>query len=83
MQKVTLPDGKKGPWEVTRFKTDRMDFSPALHGRAVPVGEWFTRLTCEGRGVVMSDTTAECREHSHALHKATGSCLLNGLGIGM
>jgi hypothetical protein len=83
MQKVTLPDGEKGPWKVTRFQTDRMDFFSAMYGRAVPVGEWFTRLTCKGRGVVMSDTPAERREHSYALHKATGSCLLNGLGIGM
>ena len=31
----------------------------------------------------MSDTPAEQRDHCEAVRRATGSCLLNGLGIGM
>jgi len=82
LEKVTLPEGQKGPWKIERFTTDFMDFHSALRGRAVPVGETYTRVTRNGY-LVMSDTPAEMRDHSTAVWKAKGSCLLNGLGIGM
>ena len=31
----------------------------------------------------MSDTPAEMRDHSYAVRMAKGSCLINGLGIGL
>jgi hypothetical protein len=82
MEKVTLPEMSIGNWKIEHFTTDRMDFGSAFRGRAVPVGETFTKLTRNGM-LIMSDTPAEMRDHSLAVHRATGSCLLNGLGIGM
>lgn len=82
LQKVTLPDMASGEWRIENFKTDRQDFHAMLHGRSVPVGESFTRLM-RGHTLVMSDTPAEMRDHWEAVYEAKGSCLLNGLGIGM
>lgn len=82
MLKVELPNMSKGDWKVENFTLDRMDFSSFKYGREIPVGESFTRLL-RGYTCVMSDTPAEQRDHSYAVYKATGSCLINGLGIGM
>ena len=82
IEKVSLPAMAKGPWKIERFKVDAPDFHSMLRGRGVPVGEEFTRLM-RGRTVVMSDTPAEMRDHYYAVEKAKGSCLINGLGIGM
>lgn len=82
MEKVTLPEMSKGLWRVEHFKVDLPDFHSMLRGRGVPLGEEFTRLM-RGNTVVMSDTPAEMRDHRNAVRMAKGSCLLNGLGIGM
>jgi spermidine synthase len=82
MDKVTVPEGQKGEWRIERFTVDRPDFHSMLHGRSVPMGETFTRLK-RGSTLVMSDTPAEMRDHTAPVRKATGSCLINGLGIGM
>ena len=82
MEKVTLPEMGKGDWKIRKFTTDRIDFHSILRGRGVPVGETFTKLTRNGY-LVMSDTPAEMRDHNHAVWMAKGSCLINGLGIGM
>lgn len=55
----------------------------AMKGRGyIPEGE-YTSLTCKGRGIVMSDTPDEMRDHYHAFWKAKGHVLINGLGLGM
>lgn len=82
MEKVNLPDMEKGPWKIKKFTTDRVDIHSLVRGRGVPVGETFTRLTRNGY-LVMTDTPAEQRDHMQAVWMATGSCLINGLGIGM
>lgn len=82
MEKVTLPEMSKGIWKVEKFVTDRVDYSSMLRGRNVPLGETYTKLTRNGY-LVMSDTPAEMRDHLIAVCRAKGSCLLNGLGIGM
>lgn len=82
MQKVELPDMEKGPWKIEKFTVDKTDFHSMLRGRDVPLGETYTKLTRNGY-LVMSDTPAEMRDHSWAIWKATGSCMINGLGIGM
>ncbi len=82
MEKVTLPEGSRGPWRIERFTVDRMDFHAAVRGRGIPVGETYTRLM-RGNILVMSDTPAEQRDHFEAVYQAKGVCLLNGLGIGM
>lgn len=80
--KVTLPEMEKGAWKIDRFTVDRIDFSSLLNGREVPLGQTFTRLTRKGV-LVMSDTPAECRDHWEPIYYAKGSCLINGLGLGM
>jgi spermidine synthase len=82
LQKVEIPEAIKGSWRIEKFKVDRPDFHSMLRGRGIPVGEEFTRLM-RGNTLVMSDTPAEMRDHYDAVRKATGSCLINGLGIGM
>ena len=82
MEKVSLPEMSKGDWRIEHFTVDRPDFHSMLRGRGVPLGEKFTRAMRKGT-LVMSDTPAEMSDHSYAVHKAKGSCLLNGLGIGM
>lgn len=82
LEKVTIPEAVKGPWRIERFKVDAPDFHSMLRGRDVPIGEEFTRLM-RGDTVVMSDTPAEMRDHWAAVRMAKGSCLINGLGIGM
>jgi hypothetical protein len=49
---------------------------------APKVGEKYTMVTRNGY-LVMSDTPAEKDDHWQAWRRAKGSCLLNGLGIGM
>lgn len=82
MEKVNLPEMQKGAWKVERFTTDRTDWSSLFHGRAVPVGETYTRLMRDNV-LVMSDTPAEMHDHRDPVDFARGSCLLSGLGLGM
>lgn len=82
LEKVEIPEASKGAWRVEKFKVDRNDLHSMLRGRGVPVGQEFTRLM-RGDVVVMSDTPAEMRDHFAPVHRAKGSCLINGLGIGM
>ena len=82
LDKVDLPEMSKGQWKVEWFKTDRTDFHSLIRDRYVPVGEKFTRLM-RGGTLVMSDTPAEMRDVYDPVRVATGSCLINGLGIGM
>lgn len=82
MEKVCLPECKSGAWRVEHFTVDRTDFNSLVRGRGVPLGQTFTRLM-RGNTLVMSDTPAEMRDHYSAVQRAKGSCLLNGLGIGM
>ena len=82
MEKVTVPEGTNGPWVIERFTVDHVDFSSLRRGREAPVGQTFTRLKRNGT-LVMSDTPAEMRDHLAPEWKAKGSCLINGLGIGM
>ena len=82
MEKVSLPECSKGKWRIEHFTVDRTDFHSLVRGRGIPIGETFTRVM-RGSTLVMSDTPAEMRDHSYAVARAKGSCLLNGLGIGM
>lgn len=82
---VSVPEGSRGKWTVSRFTVDKD--SPgmlylSLKGRGIAPGT-YTQLVHEKRGVVMSDTPAEKRDHSFFVHEAKGHVLINGLGIGM
>lgn len=82
MELVDLPEMSKGDWKIESFVVDQFDFCSAFMGRNVPMGRRFTKVT-RGNTLVMSDTPAEQKDHNLAVHVAKGSCLLNGLGIGM
>lgn len=82
MEQVTIPEGEKGPWKIKRVTVERMDWHSAQRGRHVPLGSVITVLTRRGK-LVMSDTPAEMRDHDRPVWRATGSCLINGLGLGM
>lgn len=82
MKKVNIPNCEKGAWKVEKFTTDRVDFSSLLSGRNVPLNETYTKLTRNGV-LIMSDTPAEMSDCVAPLINAKGSCLINGLGLGM
>jgi hypothetical protein len=73
----------KGNIVIDHFtiKDRHEDLHGWLHGRGVPPGT-YTRLMIDGK-LVMSDTPDEMNDHWHAIWNAKGSCLINGLGIGM
>lgn len=83
---VTVPEGAAGPWKVERFtigdQPSIYKMRLALEGRGVQPGT-YTRLVHAQRGVVMSDTQAEKRDHIEFVVRAKGNVLINGLGIGM
>jgi hypothetical protein len=82
---VDLPEGTSGPWSIVRFevpKTSIENFRLMREGRGCAPG-FYTKLVCQGRGVVMSDTSAEKMDHYPFIRNAKGHCLINGLGLGM
>lgn len=84
LQKVTVPEGKKGRWEVSRFEIPERSIEAmrlAWSGRPVTPGI-YTKLT-RGGSLVMSDTPAEMDDHRAFIRRARGHVLINGLGLGM
>jgi hypothetical protein len=90
---VDVPEGESGLWCVSRFEVTaeaaKWENLRAMIGhtsRPIQPG-WYTRLTCQGRGVVMSDTPIEISDHRPALNKlereSTRRVLIHGLGLGM
>lgn len=82
---VTIPEGSLGDWSIQRFEVKedspgRINFNRP--SRSIKPGV-YTRLRHKERGVVMSDTPAERRDHSYFVSRAQGHVLINGLGIGM
>ena len=82
IQKVAVPEGRRGPWSVERFALRDMLRTGAFDRGAAPAGT-YTKLVHAGRGIVMSDTPDEMRDHLEVAARAHGSCLINGLGLGM
>lgn len=88
IESVSIPEGKRGSWSVRRFSvSDReskmTQFQAMQHGRGhVPPGT-YTELRHERRGVIMSDTPDEMRDHQEFVWRAAGNILINGLGLGM
>jgi len=79
---VAVPPGTRGPWTVERFVVEKEPLQVKFGARAVRPGT-YTRLSHAERGVVMSDTPAEKRDHACFVHEARGHVLINGLGLGM
>lgn len=87
IERVKVPEGRRGPWEISRFTVSENEaawerIQAIQSGRCIPAGT-YTRLTHDRRGVVMSDTPDEIRDHLGAVINARGHVLINGLGIGM
>jgi len=82
MEKVSLPDMEQGQWRVEKFTTVKICWASEKAGRHVPVGQTFTRLLFDGQ-LLMSDTPAEQNDHRLPIIKATGDCMLHGLGLGL
>lgn len=88
IEPVSIPSGERGLWEVQRIvvskaDSDRTRLEQMRHGRGfVPAGE-YTALKHARRGIVMTDTPDERRDHYEAVYNARGHILINGLGIGM
>jgi len=88
--KSPIPGGESGTWKIDRFTVTVEDeslgrmralYSFSSRGRFVPAGT-YTRLRNNGT-LVMSDTPDEIRDHREPIRRAKGTCLLNGLGLGV
>lgn len=84
MKKVTVPEGTSGPWAIERFTISEHAARMALfsYGSRKPSPGTYTRLTYNSQ-TIMSDTPAECRDHSEPVRQAKGHILINGLGLGL
>lgn len=84
MEKVTVPEGKSGDWEVTIFEVTESQSRMSLlrDGRRCVYPGKYTKLTHFG-DIVMSDTNAEMRDHYKPVAMANGNILINGLGLGV
>lgn len=87
---VSIPDGQRGPWAIETFNVSRMEAE--FHNLRCMMNRrrtseirpgTYRRLRHASRGTVMSNTPMEVRTHRIAFAKATGSVLINGLGMGM
>jgi len=86
----TVPDGKRGKWTINTFDLENdarlmMNNLRALRDNPImycPPGR-YRRLAHKDMGVVMSNTPMEIKTAIEAFHHATGSVLINGLGLGM
>ena len=82
---VSVPEGRSGPWSIERFEIPEKSIETiraAFSGRPTRPG-WYTAVKHDRRGIVMSDTPAEQRDHAWFIRAAKGHVLINGLGIGM
>lgn len=79
--KVELPEGRKGAWEIRRFDVED-SVVMRMRERHFQPGA-YTMLRHDSRGLVMSDTPAERRDHFGFVMEATGRVLISGLGLGM
>jgi hypothetical protein len=88
IEQVTVPEGARGPWRIERFEISEREarfgnLRALVSGRGSIEPGSYTKLTHERRGIVMSDTPDEMRDHYEAVIQAKGHVLINGLGIGM
>jgi len=87
---IDVPDGVSGDWKVetfeiteekAKFENMRASFSPGGASRWVEAGV-YKKLTRKGQ-CIMSNTRAEIDDHMDFISRATGSILINGLGLGV
>ncbi len=78
-----IPPGESGDWIVKKFSVSEVNSAIDFHkhgSRGVRAGDYTGLYRC-GQ-VIMSDTSAELRDHHIPVRKALGLCLVNGLGLG-
>lgn len=90
--KSDLPEGSSGPWQIRRFTVSEEQakyhqlttmFSPGSAGRGVKPGA-YTMLIRDGAvDPIISDTSAEVRDHYWVVMEAHGNILVTGLGLGL
>ena len=86
---IDVPDGKSGKWEVSTFTVSEADARIASmraifssqKGRGGIQPREYKKLTRNGY-LIMSNAPDECRDFMHFVHIASGSVLVNGLGLG-
>jgi hypothetical protein len=84
---VNIPDGESGKWRVEEFEISKLDADFAnirasmRDNRYVSPGK-YKKLTFNNQ-IVMSNTPAEILDHMEFMRRATGSILINGLGLGV
>lgn len=88
IEKVSIPSGERGMWKVEKIEIDKeqAEFSKlraVFDGRGRLEAGTYTRLHHRTRGIVMSDSPDEMRDHLEIVIRATGHVLINGLGLGM
>lgn len=88
IEQVSIPEGARGQWRIERFEISeheaKMSAIRAIqHGRGAVSPGTYTSLKHARRGIIMSDTPDEMRDHIFAVHRAKGHVLINGLGLGM
>jgi len=79
--KVSLPDCKKGDWEIAKFEVEDSLVYRFRERHFLP--GTYTKLHHKYRGLIMSDTPAERLDHVDFVRHAHGSVLISGLGLGM
>lgn len=82
---IDVPDGVSGDWEVNSFEVSMNDNSQFIsmlkYGRYVPAGT-YKRLMRNGH-CIMSNTPDEIGDFMKFVRVASGSILVNGLGLGV
>jgi len=82
---IDVPDGVSGDWEVNSFEVPKEDLSQLISmlksSRYVPAGK-YKRLLRRGR-CIMSNTPDEINDFMRFVRVASGSILVNGLGLGV
>lgn len=88
IEAVKIPEGTRGDWSVRRFEITKKDaefgaIRAIVSGRGGVTAGVYTQLHHARRGIIMSDTPDERRDHYEAVCRSCGHVLINGLGIGM
>lgn len=89
----TVPEGRSGPWEITRHTITSMDVLMGALGKygggrggSVREGQVITKLVHDTRGVIMSDSPDELRDMADLYSALNGEqpsrVLIHGLGLG-
>lgn len=85
---INVPDGKSGEWEVSTFTVSNDDaklfnLREMMHRSCRTIYPGTYKKLTRNNYIIMSNTPAEIRDHIHFIHLASGSVLINGLGLGV